>query len=291
MARYVPDVLSHRWVIISEGRVQRPDNFAEKKADVCPFCPGNEQMSAPEVFRIGEGMAEQPGWQVRVVSNKFPITDFHEVIIHSPDCDREIDELPPEAMENVLKAYRQRYNFYREKGQVMIFCNHGEQAGASIKHPHSQLVVIPFQINLDLLSCEPIANVIEQNNDFTVYCPDFSQWPYEVWIAAKETKGVFGDITDEQITNLSHILQKMIQRLRQVHATAPLSSLPFGFNYYIHPKENWYLRIVPRFIHRAGFELGTGLSVNIVDPIDAARAYQGVDQKTAAVMDKLKSLT
>jgi hypothetical protein len=64
-------------------------------------------------------------------------------------------------------------------------------------------------------------------------------------------------------------MQKIIKKLDHLYKTNKPSTLPFGYNYYIYPKENWYIRIIPRFVHRAGFELGTGLSVNIVDPHDA----------------------
>lgn len=289
MSRYVPDVLSRRWVIISPQRISRPeDSFDGKKKDGCIFCPGNEKKTSAEVFRLGEGEKNERGWLVRVISNKYPITDFHEVIIHSTHCDKDIEDLALPQVELILKAYKERYNFYRKRGQVLIFCNHGEHAGASIEHPHSQLVVIPSQINLDSLSREPLNNMVEENTYFHVYCPDFSQWPYEVWIAPKKEGTVFGDIDDEEIKDLGLILQNSLKQLKKIYHHHELTHMPFGYNYYIYPKENWYLRLIPRFIHRAGFELGTGLSVNIVDPIEAALTLKGFDEKTANVLKRLK---
>lgn len=271
MARYVPDVLSKRWVIISPQRLSRPEDVSVSQDKICPFCSGNEKMTPPEVYRIGEDKPDGAGWKVRVIPNKYPITDFHEVIIHSPDHQKDIEDLPKEHINLIFKAYRERFNFYRKKGQVLIFDNHGEHSGASLTHPHSQLVVIPFQINLDTLSREPLNNLVEENRFFYVYCPDFSQWPYEVWIAPKKEKGVFGDITDEEIGDLSQLVKIVIKKLHRIFDQKKL--LPeesFGYNYYIYPQENWYMRLIPRFVHRAGFELGTGLSVNIIDPILAA---------------------
>lgn len=224
-------------------------------------------MTPPEVYRIGPGDADSPGWLVRVVPNKFPITDIHEVIIHSPDDAHDIEHLPLGQVTNVLTAYRDRYLAHQDDGQVLIFCNHGEHAGASLKHPHSQLAVIPKQINLDTLVREPIANVIADNTSFVTYCPDFSQWPFEVWISPKNDSGKFGQISDEQLKDLAAVLQTTLQKLEAVG----MKSGEFVYNYYIYHGEKWYIRITPRFIHRAGFELGTGLSVNIVDPVDAAR--------------------
>ncbi|MEN9328347.1 MAG: galactose-phosphate uridylyltransferase [Candidatus Parcubacteria bacterium] len=288
MAKYVPDILSRRWVIISSSRASRPDDTGEsKKASVCPFCSGNETITAAEVLRYGEGTADKVGWQVRVIPNKYPITDFHEVFIHSPDHAKDIEDFPLNHVELILTAYRERFNFYRKKGQVLIFANHGEHAGASLNHPHSQLVVIPSQINLDTLSREPLNNLVEENAFFNVYCPDFSQWPYEVWITPKVEGGKFGDITDEKITDLAAILQRIIKKLHEIYLKKQIATGPFGYNYYISPKDNWYLRIIPRFVSRAGFELGTGLSVNIIDPLEASYELKGIDAKVAYVLKKL----
>lgn len=287
MSKYIPDISSRRWVIVSSSRLVRGDDAKDEKR-VCPFCAGAESHTPSEVFRLGGGTADQPGWRVRVIPNKYPITDIHEVIIHSTDHEKDIEDLPLKQVELVLRAYKARYIDHKPKGQVMIFCNHGEHAGASIDHPHSQLVVIPSQINLDALSREPLNNVVDENTFFYVYCPDFSQWPYEVWIAPKKEGGIFGDINDEEILDLADIMQKIIKRLHHIYKESKITTAPFGYNYYIYPKENWYVRIIPRFIHRAGFELGTGLSVNIVDPIDAALEFKGIERQLGSVLKKLQ---
>ena len=291
MSKYVPDILSRRWVIISSQRLSRPDEFdkTKNKDNVCIFCPGNEARVPGELYRIGDGERDKPGWKVRVIPNKYPITDFHEVIILSPYCDKDIQDLPQSHVEQILYVYKERYNFNKKKGQVIIFSNHGDLAGASITHPHSQLVVIPSQINLDTLSREPLNNLVEENGHFNVYCPDFSQWPYEIWIATKKENTVFGDISDHEIADLAPLLQKYLKKLEWLYKKHSITHLPFGYNFYIHPKENWYIRIIPRFVNRAGFELGTGLSVNVIDPTDAATQLRGADEKTSEVIKKLKS--
>ncbi len=289
MAKYVPDILSRRWVIISSQRVGRPDNFDGGNA-ICPFCPGNVSMT--EKVTVGympPGVEDPREWILRVIPNKYPITDYHEVIIHSRYHKSDIEDFSLAHVELLLKAYKDRYQYYRDKGQVLIFGNHGEHAGASIEHPHSQLVVIPFQINLDTLAREPQNNMVETTKHFNVYCPDFSQWPYEVWIAPKKENTVFGDITDHELTDLAAIMQQMIRRIKQIFEKHNISHIPFGYNFYISPKDNWYLRIIPRFVHRAGFELGTGLEVNVVDPSDATLELKGVDEKVVTVLSKLKS--
>jgi len=290
MSRYVPDVLSHRWVIISPQRTSRPtDSSNKKKKFVCPLCPGNEKMTPAEVLRYGGDEPNKQGWQVRVFPNKYPITDFHEVIAYTPDHKKDIEELSLKHVELIFKAYKERYNFYKNKGRVLIFCNHGEHSGASLTHPHSQLVVIPSQINLDTLSREPLNNIVDDNKYFNVYCPEFSQWPYEVWIAPKAAGKVFGEITDFEITDLALVFQTILRKIRKIYEKIKISNNPFGYNYYIYPNENWYIRLIPRLIHRAGFELGTGLSVNIVDPMTAASELREIEERMEKIMTKLKN--
>ena len=248
---------------------------------VCLFCPGYEKIPGEELYRLGSGGAYTPGWKVRVIKNKYPICDFHEVIIHSPDDIKDIDELPLEQVKLILGAYKERFNANFQNGHVIIFNNVGEAAGASIKHPHSQLVVVPKQITVDSLEQEPIANIVEENTYFVTYCPDFSQWPFEIWIAPKKKGSYFGEITDLEIADLAPVLQKALTRLISHltvkdpgHFNPGVPMVHFkgapAYNFYVHFGKDWYIRIVPRLIHRAGFELGTGLSVNTVDPADAA---------------------
>lgn len=292
MAKYVPDVTTNRWIVIAESRLKRPKDTkpSPNAVKVCIFCPGMEKIPGEEIFRLGAGAAYEPGWKVRVIKNKYPITDFHEVIIHSPDDIKDIDQLQIEQVVLILKTFRNRFNANKENGHVLIFNNVGEAAGASIRHPHSQLVVVPKQINLDSLTIEPTVNLVRETNSFSVFCPDFSQWPYETWISPKKRNEMFGDIADDAIIDLAGVLQDSLKRLvvhlstpsdgeshaSHLHPGVPAVSFKEGvaYNFYIHFSKDWYIRIIPRLIHRAGFELGTGISVNIVDPADAAAALR-----------------
>lgn len=282
MAKFVPDIKTQRWIVISPTRQARPDEKKEKiEKDVCPFCYGNESQTPPEITRAGGGEKDKPGWTIRIVPNKFPITDIHEVIIHSPDHIKDIEDFDLAHLVSLLTVYRSRFQVHTANGQVMIFCNHGEHAGASLSHPHSQLVVIPRQINLDALVREPVMNIVDDNKVFVTYCPDFSQWPYEVWVTPKKDNTTFGNVSDSEIKDLAVILQRAVRRLKVKYddpATKKFSlSVPFAYNFYIHHAQNWFIRIIPRLVHRAGFELGTGLSVNVVDPTLAARELKEIE--------------
>lgn len=283
MARFIPDIKTQRWIVIAPGRVTRPSQVREQelpgqvvkkgeyfwRAD-CPFCFGNEAMTPPEVYRWGKTYPADPAWLARVVPNKYPITDPHEVIIHSPDHKFDFAEFPLSQVEIILKVYRERYRSLSQIGQVLIFNNKGIKSGESLIHPHSQAVVFPRQIRLDVLPLEPVRNIISENTYFVTYCPDFSQWPYEVWIAEKKCCEAghkpgctFGEVTDEKLTDLAKILQEILCKLLRLFPD-------LSYNFYIAPSGCWYLRIIPRLIERAGLELGTGLHVNPIDPIKVA---------------------
>jgi len=166
------------WVIVATERAKRPDQFkietSQKElppVDIhCPFCPGNEAMTPPEVlaYRSGLSAPNSPGWRLRVVPNKFSalvpegnlvreqVDDFfrrmdgvgmHEVIIEVPEHNKTMATMEESQAEEVFLAYRERYQeLSKDKrfSMVMIFKNHGLMAGTSLEHTHSQLVATPI---------------------------------------------------------------------------------------------------------------------------------------------------
>jgi len=138
-------------------------------------------------------------------------------------------------------------------------------SGASLVHPHSQITVVPDDIPTITIPAQPVTNIVEQNADFISYCPEYSEWSYEVWIKALG-QSKFEDLKDQEIRNLASILQSMIKKLKKIHdGSSHYSKKQFGYNYYFQPYGDWYLRIIPRFMERAGFELSTGIMVNSVE--------------------------
>lgn len=281
MVKYIHNINETRWLVSNPERLHRTG--MDGKPFRCPFCPGNEKDTPPETYRLGKGVADGPGWQVRVVPNKFNITDIHEVIIHSGDHEKSVDELPLSQVELIIKAYKERFNFNKEKGQVYIFSNHNLASGASLIHPHSQLVVVPNDIKTNTLEVQPVVNIVEQNDSFVSYCPEFSEWAYEVWITKNSNNKSqitnelqitnFGNINETEIKDFAKILQSALIKLKKIHAVH-YSKKSYGYNFYIPPGPNWYLRIIPRFMERAGFELSTRIMVNSVDPKKAAEEFK-----------------
>ncbi|MGQ9617648.1 MAG: galactose-1-phosphate uridylyltransferase [Candidatus Aminicenantia bacterium] len=168
------DPVTGRWVIISTERAFRPKDFKisdeEKKNNgECPFCPGNEHKTPPEVlsYRPNGGMPNTPGWNIRVVPNKYPAlhsfvdlnrqgegifdkmsgVGIHEVIIETPDHNDTLSSMPVKGVEDVFWAIRDRLLEIKKDKRfkyVMVFKNHGSLAGASLYHSHSQLVALPI---------------------------------------------------------------------------------------------------------------------------------------------------
>ncbi len=282
MAKYIPDSKNHRWVILAPNRLHKPATGKKEynlfkeggicKSKECPFCVGNEDKTPGEIMRVKD---ERFGWKVRVFRNKYPITDLHEVIVHNPDHCKEIEKMSEEDLLDLFSVYQKRIIALRKEGIPIVFRNKGERAGSSITHPHSQIILLPKQINLEALGLEPIKNKIKENEFFVSYCPDFSQYPYEIWIAHKDSESLeigseklrkidFVNFNQKELASLGLLLKDSIISLRKV------IKREFPYNYYIAPIPPFYLRIIPRVVIRGGFELGTGLSTNIVDPVVAA---------------------
>lgn len=248
-----------------------------KAAQICPFCPG-EEVKEEELYRVG-GKGGDSNWKIMVITNKFPFAPNHEVIIHSPDHHKNFDELPLSQVELIIQTYIQRFNFHKKNGEVYIFNNSGFGSGASLGHPHTQLVTIPKNVELDIV---PLDLDIYKNNSgflglkkkerddllstehFFVFCPETSEWPDEVWIAPKRKSMLFGEINDKEISDLSFVISRIVQILDTRHGHE------FPFNFYIYPLKNWYLRLIPRVKIIGGFELGTSIIVNTQDPLDSS---------------------
>jgi UDPglucose--hexose-1-phosphate uridylyltransferase len=166
------DPITARWVIISTERLKRPsafqlEQFVPTGNDVCPFCEGHEQYTPKEVLSYRRsGGPNGPGWDVRVVPNKFPALEVegnidrqgeglfdkmngvgaHEVIIETPDHSESLATMPASGVERVLWAYRERVLDLKQDKRfryILIFKNHGAAAGASLDHSHSQLIALP----------------------------------------------------------------------------------------------------------------------------------------------------
>ncbi|HET9946770.1 MAG TPA: hypothetical protein VFQ63_01790 [Patescibacteria group bacterium] len=260
--QFIQNPLSKKWIVLAPRRSKRPD-ISKGENFICPFCAGQEEKEE-EVYRIG-GQSGDSNWEVRVLANKFPFAPVHELIIHSPEHHKNVDELPIDQVERILFAYKQRFLAHQHQGQVYIFNNHGQAGGESIPHPHTQLVVIPQEVTTDIAPRAPLEDERLETDYFYIYCPKTSEWPDEVWVAPKRKDTHFGEIENEELSDLAIILQRLIQLVDVRHGhEAP-------YNFYISPNTNWYFRLMPRSKSLGGFEVGTGINVNTQDPAETIR--------------------
>lgn len=222
----------------------------------------------------------------------------HEVVIETPRHNLDLPLLPPTHMEHIMAAYCERYRALEVLPSVelvVIFRNHGLRAGTSLLHPHSQIVgssVVPFHVRNKLYEgqryfdaygrcvyCDILAyeqqtreRVVMENEHFLAIAPYASSVPYEIWLLPKHHHAGFGTVEDDELRDLAHVLQDLLARLwrllddpdyNYVIDTAPehMSGVPFY---------HWHLEIYPRLTTRAGFEIGSGIGINIVAPEAAA---------------------
>lgn len=246
--RFIENSTTGKYVISAPRRAERPDETKGKA--FCPFCDIKEEI----LYSKGE---------VKVLANKFPFAPIHEVIVHSNDHSKNFGDLDLKATQNIFEVFRERFEVHNSKGQVYIFHNKGIEGGESLSHPHSQLVVIPEKVELDIPKNEVDQNTGEmiQSNNYYIFCPESSEWPYEVWIAPfKNNNTSFKDTNETQLEDLSIVITRIVKGLEQELGK------DFPYNFYIYPKEKWYLRITPRMKKLGGFEIGTKVFVNTEEP-------------------------
>lgn len=325
------DPTTKEWVILATERAKRPHESPADPALTsdtathreCPFCPGNERMTPGEIWRLPRSDAGP--WQVRVVPNKFaavtPLGDvtrrehdplflemdgvgFHEVIIETPYHDRPLARMSADEVERILDAYQRRYLALQEDPRIryiILFKNHGERAGTSLDHPHSQLIATPiapvllrrkYQVATahfddtgrclyhDIVEAERRikTRIIMETDRFVVFHPFASHAPFETWIVPTRFQPSFGELTDEDRRELAEVLRRVIRALDRLLAHP-------AFNYVVHsaPAENattpyylWHIQILPRVATIAGFELGSGIFVTTMAPEDSAPAMREV---------------
>ncbi len=196
---YRRDPITGRWVIIAPERSRRPIQAMVTEADLvdftCPFCAGREMETPQEVLahRDPATAADQPGWHVRVVPNRYPAvrplpsvdgylhpgaqlrlpgTGAHEVVIECPHHERSLAQLPVEHIAKVMHTYRERMCFYSNDSRweyIQVFKNEGAQAGASLEHAHSQIVALPLIPPVVLDELEGARNYRQQYGN-CVFC-------------------------------------------------------------------------------------------------------------------------
>jgi UDPglucose--hexose-1-phosphate uridylyltransferase len=306
------DALTDRLVIVAGDRAARPETFRRTVEPPsahpkdCPFCPGHEKETPPEVARLGPGPADEPGWTLRVVPNLYPIVGgsvagAHEVIVMSPAHDRSLGALTLDGAIDVLRVLRDRAALHLAAGlaHVVPFVNHGAAAGASIEHPHAQLVALDFvppAVSDDLARFERSGRDLVADSLSTArgsvyavidgpapaWCTPGASEPFEVLVAHRSTRARFDEATDAEIEVVARSTRDVLGRLAGLLGDPPYNLVIHTAPPAARPGYHWYARITPRLTVTAGFERGTGLFVNVVPPEHAAAALRDQPAREAA---------
>ena len=319
------DPITGGWVIISTDRAKRPNDFLRqtvipKGVRQCPFCPGNEDRTPREllVYRT-HGFTGSGNWSLRVVPNKFPVLRVegdldrqgeglydrmngigaHEVLIETPSHMQTMPELEDRQIADLFWAFRERVvDLKRDRRlrYVLLFKNHGEAAGASIEHTHSQLIALPivpkkvqeemdgarryFEFKERCVYCDIVrqdiasgVRVVVETDDFLSIAPFAPRFPFETWIVPRHHQSHYEAIDERQVSNLAWILRATLRKIDKVLErpaynmiihTAPVQD---GAMEHYH----WHIEIMPKLTRVAGFEWGTGFYVNPTPPEESAK--------------------
>jgi UDPglucose--hexose-1-phosphate uridylyltransferase len=326
MSEIRQDPTTEEWVIMAKERAKRPHDFIRRQtkpelppfSSSCPFCPGNETRTPPEVL-LYQGKKAQ-GWRVRAFANQFAAlrpegstvrreeegffldmdgVGVHEVIVETPVHNKPLALMADSGVEDVLRAYQERYNALCRMSfvkLVIIFRNQGTSAGTSLEHPHSQLVATPVVPKHIRMKCEVAIRyydnigrclysdlvdhelrigrrVVMGTERFVVFHPFASHQPFETWIVPRIHQACFGNASAEDLKNLAHVLRitllKLHRGLNNPDFNYVIDTAPVGDenkNYYL-----WHLRIIPRLTEIAGFEIGSGININTSLPEETAQ--------------------
>lgn len=301
------DLVSGDWILIATLRGRRPHDFFKKTKKsfiqpkrTCPF----ENLSNDFVYvipnkypAVGKGICS-----LMKKEGPYQWTDgygFHEIII-TRDHLKHLALFKKEKVEQILRAYQTRYNILKEEEcveYILIFHNHGKGAGASISHPHSQLITLPvippdigrslkgsleyFNKNKQCVHCVMIEwekkskkRIVFENRDFLAFAPFTSKTAFEIRIFPKKHQPRFETMTYAERLAAAEVLQNSLFKLYKalgnpdynffIH-TAPSDSIS-QFEHY-----HWHIEILPKTAIWAGFEIGTGIEISTLAPESAAQ--------------------
>jgi len=313
------DPVTGTWSILAVGRSRRPGAMPGQASGeaTCPFCPGNESLTPPEVWADRkESSPDSPGWKVRVVPNLYPAFmpeagtrgwrrgskvgrpahGDHEVIVNSPGHDLSLGDMGVEEAGRLINAWLERYRHHAAQPQVkqvQIIINHRREAGASLEHPHTQLFVLPMvtrviQEELGEARRRPAkgcvlcaaaqearedGRMIYENEGWSAYVPYAARGPFEIRFVLHRHNPDFAASDAGEIEGMADVLTRVLKGLSTLLGNPP-------YNLWVHTAPcdgkdhgyyHWHVEMVPRIIITAGFELATGMFLNILAPHEAAR--------------------
>lgn len=333
------DLVSGDWVVIATGRAKRPNDFIAQKH--IPFvqpqktCPFEKRFSNARIVYAKDATdtgTKGSNWWVQTVPNKYPALDkdicavfnkvgpyvstngagVHEVVI-TRDHSRSFALMTDPEAELVVRMYQERFRMLQDDPcvkYISLFHNHGRLAGASMAHPHSQIIAIPvvppdvssslegseryFAQKKECVHCVMLrydlkekSRVIYETDRFVTIAPFASRTAFEMRIFPKMHQSRFEDIARDEQSDFAHVLQVSLAKLYHglknpdynffLH-TAPVemknshrAKLDQSYEHY-----HWHFEILPKTAIWAGFEIGTGIEISTIKPESAAAFLRGI---------------
>ncbi|MBA3047349.1 galactose-1-phosphate uridylyltransferase [Patescibacteria group bacterium] len=294
--------LLNKYVIITPGRLKRPRDIKEqtviKRTMPCPFCAENIDKK-----NITDKISAGNNWQVLSIKNIFPAVTLdnekaygsQEVIVESPDHNKELADLSEREIGQVLEMYSRRTQDIAKNKKIdyiLCFKNQGSKAGASIIHSHSQIFateILPPEIHEEMGLAQnykikhgicPYCDIIKkemkskrkifEDKNIAAFTPYASEYHYEAWIFPKRHIDNITLLNKEEAKSFAKALKKILIKLKK---------LDLSFNYFLHnavsnKDQHLYLKIQPRDSVWAGVELGSGLVINSIPPEEAAKYFR-----------------
>lgn len=315
--------LTGRWVTIVAGRADRPTDFAPRISEVergperpCPFCPGNEEATMPALETVDEGGS----WRMRVVPNLYPAFDgasgfvvhhhgpvhvsaeasgIHEVFVYTTEHDGGLDRLDDDDASAMMHALHRRLAEHAAAPGIrytQVIINHGREAGASLAHPHGQILGLPFvpgeildeerafarfaggcvictTIQAELTAGE---RIVFADDDVACIAPYWSGVPFELLLAPRRHEQHLQDADPQSLDAMGRAIRDAV-----AHLESAIGDVAYNLGFHTAPHEHsgeyhWHVHLWPNVVTQAGFERGTGVMINVVPPEQATTTLRAV---------------
>jgi UDPglucose--hexose-1-phosphate uridylyltransferase len=314
--------LTGRWVTVATGRASRPGEIAADQGhpngdteSACPFCPGHEEELPPALETYGS----TGDWSLRVVPNKYPAFQgsgemdverlgplfakapargIHEVLILTPEHEHSWADLDDRQTGLVMAALRDRLEDHAATSGIrysQAIVNHGKAAGASLRHPHGQLLGIPFvpgelieelagfrRFEGHCLLCATVEaerdagyRTVAEDDEVTVIAPWWSGVPFELLVVPTRHEGHLHHSDPRSLVAVGAAIRDALARLRTLLGDVSYNIVFHTLPHWSNDPFHWHAHITPRVHSQGGFEQGTGVPINIVAPEDAASFLAG----------------
>jgi UDPglucose--hexose-1-phosphate uridylyltransferase len=315
--------LTGRWVTIVAERAQRPSDFAPRAAEIeadpgrpCPFCPGHDDATLTPLDSVEHG----DRWQMRVIPNLYPAFDgntgfvvhhlgpvhvtadasgVHEVFVYTPDHDGGVEQLSDADAADLMRVLQRRLAAHAAAPEVrytQVIVNHGREAGASLAHPHAQILGLPFVpgeildeerafarfaggcVICTTIEAELAAEdrVVFATDDVVCIAPFWSGAPFELLLMPRNHEGHLQDADPASLDAMGRGIRDAVK-----HLSTAFGDLSYNLGFHTAPHEHsglfhWHVHLWPNLVTAAGFERGTGVMINVMPPERAAETLRAV---------------